>query len=64
VLDRERDPKVGDERMPALEEDVLRLDVAMDDSEGVRGAQGISYLTGDPERILDGQLPFPFQPGA
>ena len=37
ALHRERDAEVGDERMPAVQQDVLGLDVAVDDAECVCG---------------------------
>ena len=39
AVDRPRDAEVGDERVPALEQDVLGLDVAVDDAARVRVAR-------------------------
>ena len=58
MLHGERDAEVRHERMPALQQDVLGLDVAVDDAEGVRRAQCVGDLARDAQRVLDGELPF------
>ena len=64
LLHRERDAEVGDERVSALQQDVLRLDVAMHDAERVRGAQRVGDLAGDAHRVVDRQLPLALEPRA
>jgi hypothetical protein len=48
--------------MPALEQDVLRLDVAMHDLAAMGIAQRVGHLAGDPHRVLDGELLLAIQP--
>ena len=36
IRDRQRDPEISDERLPLVEQDVLRLQVAMDDAVAMR----------------------------
>ena len=52
----ERNAEVGNERVAALQQDVLGLDVAMDDAEGMRGAEGVGHFARNQQRGLDGQL--------
>ena len=40
--DAERDAEVGDERATLLQQDVLRLDVAMDDAVALRVVEGVA----------------------
>ncbi len=54
---RERDSKIRDERLPVVEENVLRLDVAVNDAVAVSVVERAGYLLGDPHRVADGQLP-------
>ena len=42
-----RDPEVRHQRVAALEQDVLRFDIAMDHPVCVRVAQGVRYLARD-----------------
>src|SRR6478672_10229676 len=51
------DPEVCDQGLAILEENVLRLDVAVDDAVAVRVVERARYFTGDAERVLDRQLP-------
>ena len=59
-----RDAEVGDDGVAALEQDVLRLDVAVDDAVGVGVAQRVGDLAGDLERVVDGELLFAVEPVA
>ena len=52
-VQRARDAKVGDERMPGSEENVLRLDVAMDDAVLVRVGERARHLPCELDRIGD-----------
>ena len=47
-----RQPEVGDpDGAPLVEQDVRRLDVAVDDPLGVRVGQGLGRLEADPRRL-------------
>ena len=59
-----RDAEVGHHGVPALEEDVLRLDVAVHDALPMRIRQRVGHLAGDGDRLLDGQLRLAVDPGA
>ncbi len=63
-LDREGDSEVGDQRVAALEQDVLRFDVAVDNPASVRVPQRIGHLAGNPERFGNRELPVASEPGA
>ena len=52
----QRNAEVRDHRVPAVQQDVLRLDVAMDHAVLVRVLQGIGYFAGDTQRVVDGEL--------
>src|SRR5207249_2248159 len=54
--DRSTDAKIHDQRVPAAQEDVLRLDVAVDDVMAVGIAQGVCDLASDRERIIEREL--------
>ena len=56
ALHGERDAEVGHERVAALQQDVLRLDVAMDHAEAVRVAERIGDFARDADRFVDRQL--------
>src|SRR6185503_14044539 len=56
-VDRAGDAEVAHHRMTGLEENVLRLDIAMDDVPVMSVAQGIRHLARDPQRVLDRELP-------
>ena len=56
VLHGEGDAKIGEQRVPALQQDVLRLDVAMHDTQAVRIAERVGHFTGDPQRLVDREL--------
>ena len=58
------DAEVGHQGMAALQQDVLRLDVAMDDLAFVGVVQRFGRLPHDPEGVLDGELVLPDQPVA
>ena len=49
-----RDPEVGDERLPLLEQNVLRLDVAMDDATLVRVLKRLRDIARDRDGLVDG----------
>jgi hypothetical protein len=49
-------PKSATSGVAALEQDVLRLDVAVNDAVGVRVAQGVGDFAGDLECVIDGEL--------
>ena len=59
-----RDPEIGDDGDPALEQDVLRLDVAVDDPLEVRPFERAGHLDADAHRRVDGELPFAPDPVA
>ena len=56
-LDRPGDAEVAHNRMAGLEENVLRLDVAMYDVPFVRIAQSVGHLAGDAQGVLERELP-------
>ena len=56
LLHRERDAEVGEHRLAFLEEDVLRLDVAVDEPLAVRVVERARDLLRDRERFLDAEL--------
>jgi len=57
-------PEVGDQRMAATQQDVVRLDVAMHDPMAVGAGQRIHHLPDDPHRLVDRQFPFAGEPMA
>ena len=54
--DRPGDAEVGDHRMPALDQDVRRLDVAVDHAPVVRIPERVGHLAGDLDRAVDREL--------
>ena len=52
----ERDAEVGDERAAVVEQDVLRLDVAVDDAVPMGVVERARDLGGDPDGLADRQL--------
>ena len=50
-----RNAEIRDQGVAVLEEDVLRLDVAVDDPMGMRVVEGVSDLAGGAHRVLDRQ---------
>jgi hypothetical protein len=54
--ERERDAEIGDERRTVVEENVLRLDVAMHYAVPMRVIQRARHFHGDPHRVGDGKL--------
>src|SRR4029078_13351863 len=62
MLHRECDSKIGDERVPALKENVLRLDVAMNDAMRVRGTERVGNLAPRRNPIGNRQLSVARQP--
>ena len=50
--------------MPVRQQDVLRLDVAMDDAAAVRVAQGVGYFAGDGEGVIERELLLAVEPVA
>jgi hypothetical protein len=61
-VDRPRNPEIDDNGVSRLEQDVLRLDVAMDHAVTVRIAQGACYRARDLHRVLERELLLPCQP--
>jgi hypothetical protein len=59
---RQRDPEVGHHRLPALQQDVLGLDVPVHDPLLVRELQRRSHRLGDLHRFVDAELLVPPQP--
>src|SRR2546423_343230 len=57
-VDRARDAEIGDDSVSAGEQNIFRLDVAVDDSLRVRVRQPIRGLAADLYRRVDWQLPF------
>jgi hypothetical protein len=57
-------PEIRHHRVPALQKDVLRLDVTVDHSAGVSIAQCVGHLPGDLQGVVQGQLLLPLQPVA
>ena len=60
----EGDAEVGHQRRPVLQQDVLRLDVAVDHALAVGVVERGGDLAREPERLLDRKLPLADQPGA
>ena len=54
----------GAERALHVQQDVLRLDVAVDDSGGVRGGEPVGDVRDDRDRGLGGEPPLAVEPGA
>jgi hypothetical protein len=61
LADCARDPEVGDHRVAALEQDVLRLDVTVKDALSMRVAQSFRNLARDAERLIQRKAAVPFQ---
>ena len=57
LLHGERDAEVRDERVPALQQNVLGLDVAMDHAVLVRVVERVGDLARDAQRVVDRKLP-------
>ena len=53
---RTRDPEVGDHRVTVFEEDILRLDVAVDDTLPVGVLERVGDLAREPHRIIEGNV--------
>jgi len=51
----ERHAEVGEQRVPVLEQDVLRLDVAVHHAARVGEGERVRHLAGDTQRLLDRQ---------
>ncbi len=58
LRERAGDAEVRDERVPGGQQDVLRLEVAMDDATAVSVMQCIGDLARDPNHVLKRQAPF------
>ncbi len=56
LLQRARDPEVGDQGVPAAQQDVLRLDVPVDDPLPVGVGQRIGHLARELERLVHREL--------
>ena len=57
----QRNAKVGDQRVAALQQNILRLHIAMHHTERVRVPQRIGSFARDTERLLNRQLSFAIQ---
>jgi hypothetical protein len=62
ALDRLGDAEVGHHRLVAFQQNVLRLDVAVDDPVAVGITQGGGHVTGDSKPVSQGELLFPGEP--
>ena len=62
ALGRERDAEVGDHRLALVQQDVLRLDVAVDHALGVGVMQRGGDLPDEAERLIDRELPLAGEP--
>src|SRR6185295_2042262 len=51
-----RNPEIGEESLPVLDKDVLRLDVAVDDSVAMRMIERACDLAGDAQRFVEREL--------
>jgi len=60
----QRYPKIGDDRLASLEQDVFRLQVTVDDSLGVGVVQGVGEQGDQANNVFDRQLAFALQPRA
>ena len=60
---RQRDAEVGHQRLTVVEQDVLGLDVAVDHPVPVGVVERGGYLDRDPDRLGDGELLLPAEPG-
>ncbi len=56
LVDRARDAEIGEHRVAIFEQDVLRLDVAVDDPFAMRVSERIRDLAQDPRRLVHGHL--------
>jgi len=63
AADQTRDAEIGDQRVVAAQQDVLRLDIAMNDAAVVRVIQRIGDLARDAQRLGERQ-PAAVQPPA
>ena len=54
--DGARDPEVRHDRLVAFQQDVFRLDIAVDDAVRMGVAQGAQHLGGDPHGLIERQL--------
>ena len=61
LLHRQRDAEIGHHRVAGPQQDVLRLDVAVHNTQRVRRAEGIGDLAGNLYGIFKRQLPFALQ---
>ena len=57
LLHGQGDAEVGDQGGAVLEQDVLRLDVAVDDALAVRVVERRGHLAREPERLVHRELP-------
>jgi hypothetical protein len=62
--DRERDTEVGHHRLARVQQDVLRLDVAVDDVALVRVLERARHRLGNMDRLVDFELALEVQAGA
>ena len=63
-VERARDSEIGDQGVSLVEQDILRLDVAVDHSFPVRVPQRFSHFTSDPDGFRHLEPMFPGQPVA
>ena len=59
---RARDAEIGDHRVPAAQENVVRLDVAVDHAVAMRVVERVGHLARDGQRVGDGQLALAIEP--
>jgi hypothetical protein len=57
--DGEGDAEVGDQCVAAVEQDVLRFDIAVDHAAFVRVGQRIGHFARDPHGVVHGELVLP-----
>src|SRR3989449_3688920 len=63
-LNRARDAKIGNDRVPSRGEDIPGFDVAVDHAVLVGVLQGVSHLAGYDQRLLNRQPMLPVEPVA
>ncbi len=63
ILGGPGDAEVGHQRVPLVDQDVGRLDVAVDDPPLVGIGQRLGHLAGEADRLVDRQLPLALEAG-
>lgn len=64
VRDRDCDSEIGDDRLPIVKEDVLRLDIAVNDSVSMCVVECAGDFARQPHCLIDWKLPLAMQPAA